>query len=110
MQDAKVWAGDLIHAADDGVKEHDALKEVEEKGEASKKKGDFSDYDNAKEAEEHIEEMQKLTAKGEESHEELTEMFEVAHPSAEVVEGAADQYYNIMYFVDKEFDEVPSTC
>jgi hypothetical protein len=110
MQDAKVWAGELTHAADDGVAQSDALKEVEKNGKASKDKGDFSDYDNAKEAEEHIGEMQKLTAKGEETHEELTEMFEVAHPSAEVVEGAADQYYNIMYFVDKEFDEVPSTC
>jgi hypothetical protein len=109
MQDAKVWAGDLLHAAEDGTKLSDELKEVEGKGKKSKDK-DFKKYDNVKEAEEHIAEMQKLTTKGEEIHEELTGMFETAHPSAEAVEGAADQYYSIMYFVDKEFEEVPSTC
>jgi len=110
MQDAKVWAGEVLHAAEDGVGESDALKKVEGKGKASKEKGSFSDYENAKEAEEHIEEMQKLTAKGDATHEDLTEMFETAHPSAEEVEGAAEQYYPVMYFVDKEFEEVPQTC
>jgi len=110
MQDAKVWAGELLHAADDGVEQSDALKEVEKKGKAAKKKGDFADYENAKEAEKAIEKMQKLTTKGEGSLEELTEMWETAHPSAEAVEDAAAQYYPVMYFVDKEFEEVPQTC
>merc|ERR1719181_502460 len=57
-----------------------------------------------------IKKMQELTAKGEETLEELTEMFELAHPSAEEVEDAAAQYYPVMYFVDKEFEEVPQTC
>jgi hypothetical protein len=63
MQDAKVWAGDLLHAAEDGTKLSDELKEVEGKGKKSKDK-DFKKYDNVKEAEEHIAEMQKLTTKG----------------------------------------------
>jgi len=109
FQDAKVWAGELLHAAEDGVDVSDELTTSKDEGKGLKG-GKFSDYEKAKEAEEAIEAMQKGTAKGEESLEELTEMFELAHPSAEAEEGAAAQFYPLMYFVDKEFEEVPQTC
>merc|ERR1719182_409213 len=50
FQDAKVWAGKLLHAKDDGVAEEDELKEVEKKGTDSKGK-DFSKHDAVVEAE-----------------------------------------------------------
>jgi hypothetical protein len=109
FQDAKVWAGKLLHAKDDGAGLHEELSGVHDKADGMKGE-DFSDYDKAKEAEEAIKEMEKLITKGGETLEELTEMFELAHPSAEEVEGAADQYYPVMYFVDKEFEHAPQTC
>lgn len=113
MQSAKIWAGKLLHARDDGADVSEELTTVKGKGEKMKGK-DFTNSDTLKNAEENIKEMQKLTSKGEESLEELTEMFELAHPSAEAEEDAeedaASQYYPIMYFIDKEFEEVPQTC
>ena len=110
MQKAKKWAGKLLHAKDDGADLSSELSEVEGDGKFARKKGDFTKYDNAQAAEKCIKKMQELTAKGEETLEELTEMFELAHPRAELVEDAAKQYYPVMYFVDKEFEDVPSTC
>jgi len=110
MQKAKQWAGKLLHAKDDGADLSGELSDAKSDGDTAKKKGDFTKYENAQEAEKAIKKMQKFTVKGEETLEELTEMFELGHPSAEAVEDAAKQYNSVMYFVDKEFEEVPSTC
>jgi len=109
MQSAKNWAGKLLHAADDGVDVSDKLTKVKGTGKDLKGK-DFTKSDDLKEAEKAIKKMQRLTSKGEGSVEELTEMFELAHPSAEEEDDAAMQYYPVMYFIDKEFEEVPQTC
>jgi len=110
FQDAKVWAGKLLHAKDDGVEASEKLTGVKDKGKAASEKGDFSKHENIVEAETQIKNMQEQTASGAELLEELTEMFELAHPSGEEVEDAAAQYYPVMYFVDKEFKESPQTC
>jgi len=109
MQSAKVWAGELLHAVEDGEDLSVKLTSAKEKGNAMKGK-DFSNYDNSKDAEAAIKAMEKGTSKGEAALEELTEMSELAAPSAEEKEDAAKQYVPVMYFVNKEFEEVPQTC
>jgi len=110
MQKAKVWAGELLHAKDDGADVSAELTDAKGDGDSAKKKGDFSKHENILEAEKSVKNMQELTTKGEETLEKLQGMFEIAHPGADDVEGAAAQYEPIMYFVDKEFVEAPSTC
>jgi len=109
MQAAKVWAGDLLHAAEGGVDLSDKLKSTKDEGDALKG-NDFTDYEKSKEAEDVIKVLQRSTSTGETSLEELTEMLELAHPSAEEGEYAAAQYYPVMYFVDRQFEPVPQTC
>lgn len=109
MQSAKVWAGELLHAAEDGADFSDELTSAKDEGNDLKGE-DFTDYEKGKAAENVIEILQKGTSKGEASLEELVGMFELAHPAAEAEEDVAAQYYPVMHFVDKEFEEVPQTC
>jgi len=111
MQDTKIWAGKVQDAAKDAeevnTKLSDALKE------AMKLKGkDFTKYDNAKAAEDAIDGCAAATEAAEESTESLQKVYDqVAPPIDEKrVKKSADQYYPIMYFIDKEFKDVPATC
>jgi len=111
MQDTKIWAGKVQDAAADASKVADALKKALGKvsGLAGK---DFTKYDNAKAAEDAIRETAEGTEAAEEALESLQKVFDQVQPPAEDdrVEGSAKQFYPIMYFVDKEFEDVPSTC
>jgi len=109
MQSAKVWAGELLHAAEAGVVLSDGLVATKDEGVALKGE-DFTVYEKGKQAEDVIRALQRGTSKGEALSEELTDMFELAHPPAKQEEDAAALYYPVMYFVDKEFEEVPQTC
>lgn len=110
MQDAKVFAGKCRDEASDARELLDGGKTTV--GEAAKLSGPFTDYDNAKKAEDAIKAMKEFTGKGEDAQEALQKTADKLTPEieAEQADGATKQYYPIMYFVDKEFEEVPSTC
>lgn len=109
MQGAKAWAGKCIKAADDALEAAGSVKESLDEVDGVKDK-DFTDYDNAKEAEDLIKALNKGAQKLSETNEDLAEMDEELEPSAEDTDGAAKQYYSLMYFVDKKYEDVPSTC
>merc|ERR1740138_1494878 len=52
--------------------------------------------------------IDQTVAEAEVVSDELEALLTAATPKS--VEGAAKQYYPAMYFVDKEYDAVPSTC
>merc|ERR1719238_1127370 len=56
-----------------------------------------------------MEGIDESVAAGEAVTDELDKLIALAD-HADVKAGAAKQYYPVMYFVDKEFDDVPSTC
>jgi len=106
LQSAKVFAGDLLHSAEDAEKIATKLGDLE--ADAKKIKA-FTDPKDVTKAERIMEDIDATVAKGKKADEELADLRELANvsnPSA----GAGKQYYPVMYFVDKEFDSVPSTC
>lgn len=109
MQSAKVWSGKVIKAADDALEAAGTVKESLD--EVSSMAGkDFTEYDNAKAAEDLIKALNKGSQKLSELEEDLTDMDEKLEPAADDVDDASKQYYSLMYFVDKEHEDVPSTC
>merc|ERR1719197_416849 len=56
-----------------------------------------------------MEDMTEAIAEGKESAATLESMTNKASPLA-AAKGAADQYYSIMYFVDRAYVDMPSTC
>jgi len=111
MQDTKVWAGKVQDAAKDADEVISKLSEALKAN--SKLKGkDFTKYDNAKKAEDAIDGCAAATEAAEESLESLQKVYDQVEPpiDSKRVKKSADQYYPIMYFVDKEFKDVPSTC
>jgi len=109
MQGAKVWSGKCLKAADDALESAETVKESLDKVAGMEGK-DFTDYDNAKEAEDLVKALNKGAQKLSEVEEALTEMDDQLEPEADDVDDAAKQYYPLMYFVDKEHEDVPSTC
>jgi hypothetical protein len=79
MQDAKVWAGKCLKSAGDALEAADTVKESldEVSGMAGK---DFTDYDNAKAAEDLVKALNKGAQKLSEVEEELTEMDDKLEP------------------------------
>lgn len=112
MQDAKIWGGKCQDAAADGEKAADAVAEgLKAIGKAKGK--DFTNFDNAKAAEDAIKQTAAATEKGGDELEALTKFADqlgVDAPDGKRVKGSDKQYYPIMYFVDKEFEDVPQTC
>jgi len=106
MQDAKVFAGTLVHKAEDAEATAGVL------GDLSKDAGALKDFTNpatVTKAERIMEDIDEAVAAGEEVTDELDKLVALASPEP-VKAGAAKQYYPVMYFVDKEFESVPSTC
>merc|ERR1719321_1034311 len=105
-QGAKVFAGKVVHKAEDAdetagelgsfIKDVGALK-------------DFTDPATVTKAERVMEGIDETMAAGELVSDELDALTNLANPEATTA-GAAKQYYAAMYFVDKEFDSVPMTC
>lgn len=111
MQDAKIYAGELIHAAEDGVELLDNVKgEIPEEGKFEGK--NMKDFKVVKEVEAAVRAMEEGTVEVELRTEELQSTLDEAAPEAdpERVAGSADQYVPLMTFVDKEFIAAPSTC
>merc|ERR1719171_1715735 len=135
MQSAKVFAGEFQHTAEDTQKLGTKLGELKEKLEGMKE-GDFTDFETVKEAEATIKEVEETMTEGEASLEKTVDAYSLCAGDEIKVEEKGEKgegegegkeapeeegegkkesehlklYYNIMYFVDKEFKDVPSTC
>jgi hypothetical protein len=105
-QAAKVFAGDLVHKAEDADEAAQKLGGLVKDASGLK---DFTDPATVTKAERIMEDIDESVAAGEAVTDELDKLIDLAdHPDSKA--GAAKQYYPVMYFVDKEFDGVPSTC
>lgn len=111
MQDTKIWSGKVLDKTKETGKVLDALKKSVSavKGMAGK---DFTKYENAKKAEDAIRGCAEATEAGEEDLEKLEGVYEQASPAGKDkrIKDSAKQYNPIMYYVDKEFVDVPQTC
>jgi len=105
-QAAKVFAGKLEHKAEEADKAAHNLASL-----AADTKGlaDFTSPETVTKAERLMEGIDEAVATGEAVTDELDDLIALANHKP-VHAGAAKQYYPVMYFVDKQFDEVPSTC
>jgi len=108
MQAAKVRAGELEKAAKEASKVSDELKALDEKY-AKVSKGDLDEFDAATKAKALIDDMDKATTNGQAQVKDLVPLVDASSPE-ELPKGASKQYYPTMYFVNKEFAKLPSTC
>jgi hypothetical protein len=104
-QNAKVFAGKL-EAATKAVDKVSA--KLGDLAGSTKSLKDFTDPDTVTKAERTMEAIDETMAEGEAATDKLDTLLALAQHEA--VSGAVKQYYPAMYFVDKEFDDVPSTC
>lgn len=111
MQEAKIYAGELIHAAEDGGELKDEVQPAVDEVAGLKDK-DFKKVENVKKAESATKAMQEGMAEATLKTEELQKLLDECAPTAdeERVADSAKQYMPIMYFVDKEHQDDPSTC
>jgi len=106
FQAAKVSAGNLVHKAEDADKVAKKLGSLTTDAGALK---DFTAPETVTKAERVMEDIDETVAAGEAVTDELDKLTALASPSPTTA-GAAKQYYSVMYFVDKEFEGMPSTC
>merc|ERR1719408_186389 len=105
-QAMKVFAGKVEHKAEDADAAAKKLGDLAKDASGLK---DFTDPATVTKAERIMEDIDESVAAGEEVTDDLDKLIALAD-HADVKAGAAKQYYPVMYFVDKEFDDVPSTC
>merc|ERR1712157_696246 len=106
MQAAKVRAGELEKAAKEASKVSDEIKALDKKYETVSKLDEFK---AATEAEALIDDMDKASTNGEAQVEDLAPLIDASSPEG-LPKGASKEYYPTMYFVDKKFAKLPSTC
>merc|ERR1719326_1665746 len=94
MQDAKVFAGTLVHKAEDAEAAAGKLGGLSKDAGALK---DFTDPATVTKAERIMEDIDESVAAGEEVTDALDKLIAIAKPEAKA--GAAKQYYPAMYFV-----------
>jgi hypothetical protein len=105
LQGAKVTAGKLIAASKAGSELETSMNELE----SSAASADASGFEGVTAAETLIEQMSTTTISGEAAAEEMAESLALAKLSA--ANGSASSlYYPVMYFIDKKFVDVPTTC
>lgn len=108
MQSAKVFSGEISKlvtpAIDKSAALADAATEAENMGEE-----DFTDPANMKKAEELVKTIEEGLAELEPIQEKAMDLHELLL-GAEVEGEPLKQYHTLMYFVDREFESVPSTC
>merc|ERR1740121_1444486 len=111
MQAAKVRAGELAAVVVDGNKLITKMNDEAAKvAPGSPLMGaDFSKADKLEEAEGVVENLESLTADGIAATEDLENHLADASPNSAPA-SIADQYYSVMYFVDKNHTDDPSTC
>jgi len=108
MQAAKVRAGELEKAAKEASKVSDEIKALDDKY-AKVSKSKLDEFDAATKAEAVTEDMDKASTKGLAKVEDLAPLVDASGPEG-LPKEASKQYYPTMYFVDKKFAKVPSTC
>jgi len=106
MQEAKGFAGTLLHKAEEADEAATKLGSLVKA--ASGLKG-FTDPETVTKAERIMEDIDEAVAAGEAVTAQLDKLTALASPSPTTA-GAAKQYYPVMNFVDKEFNGVPTTC
>jgi hypothetical protein len=110
MHSAKVFAGELLAAAAAGDKLKADLAEMETKAEGMAG-ADFAAASDVSEAEALTGQMEAAVAEGEVEAEELGALLAKAQPEDNSTESAAGkQYVPIMYFVDKAYQNMSTTC
>lgn len=113
MQSAMVFAGELVHPAEEGVAFAASLTPIKDEGLSTVSTLDTSDFASATKADEMTLKAKEETAEAEAKIEELEGLLQLAHPTYPALDGAPNataQYMPVMYFVDKEFEDVPATC
>merc|ERR1719454_1307819 len=105
-QAMKVSAGNLEHKAEDADAAAGKLGGLAKDASGLK---DFTDPATVTKAERIMEDIDESVAAGEAVSDGLEKLIGLADHKP-VSAGAAKQYYPVMYFVDKEFEKVPSTC
>jgi hypothetical protein len=117
MQTAKVFAGEIDKAVAPAVKLGEELGAAVE--EAKGMDGaDFTDPAEMKKAEELLKKMEEGLTEMEGMSEKVMDLHELARGSEYTDEGKLKevegeplkQFHTTMYFVDREFESVPSTC
>jgi len=110
MQTAKVRAGELAAIVVDAGKLVGKMDTVKNEGTPLMTGNvDFSDAAKLAEAEKVLDTMESLTADGVAASEDLQGHLDEASPGAAPA-SIAEQYYSVMYFVDKSKQDMPSTC
>jgi len=116
MQEAKIYAGELIHASEEAQELVDAVQEHVDEVKSLKGK-DMKKFKNAKKAEKTTLAMQQGISEIILETEKMQDLLDAASPVTEEedekrVKDASKQYLPIMHFVDQEFskEEIPSTC
>lgn len=116
MRRAKGFAGSLQRAV---TPNEELLKtlgslDTEAEGMASE---DFTDAETIKAAEAVVAKIKKANAEAKQQVDKLKAILAKAHPEFYVPEGQkdgalhdGDHFYDVMYFVDKRFEDAPSTC
>mmetsp|Transcript_115058 Transcript_115058/g.199641 ORF Transcript_115058/g.199641 Transcript_115058/m.199641 type:complete len:535 (+) Transcript_115058:89-1693(+) len=122
MQKAIVFAADMDTIATKLEKIEDDADDVEDDAEdwAEFENGDgftgmapdFKEFDNAKKADEYAAKMKSMWPNLKSAIKEAKVHKQSLSPIYELAEGSKPeaQYYPVMYFVDKEFENAPSTC
>jgi len=106
MQAAKESAGKLEHGAEDVDTLSTELKDLSKK---AKGISNFKDAAEVTEAERIMENIDASVAKAAAATALLDKRIALASPTNDK-EGSAKEYYPIMYFVDKKYSTMPSTC
>jgi len=116
MQTAKVFAGDLEKAANEGNKIGEDLATLADEA-AALDGADFTDPAKMKEAEVLMKKMEETLVEAEAGTDKALDLHELAvglefeDGEPKKVEGEPlKQYHPIMYFVDREYESMPSTC
>lgn len=108
MMSAKQFAGKMLHAVEKGEKVattlQDNVTEAEGLGD------DFTTLEDVNTAEGLVKTIKDYIPKVEDELEEMAKLSKLASPKEGNFVNASEQYYSLMYFVDKKYEEDVSTC
>lgn len=109
-QEAKIYAGELVHLGEDAQELVDAA--TEKKDESKDLAGkDFKKMENAKKAEKATKEMNEATTEATEMAEKVQGALDDSHPPEDEDDiGRADEYVGVMTYADPDMVAYPSTC
>lgn len=105
-QDMKVYAGKLLEASSSAAAVEETLTGLKTEADGMTV---TQATDSVTKAEGVIEKIEMGITEGEEKSEELSALVAKAQPTNETA-AASKQYYHVMYFVDKAYDNLTTTC